>query len=292
VNARPRNERRAWSRPQPTAIGPDRSIGGYYRGSDLNVRGRDLRGVPLQTAEDAAVAAVRLGYRVVDAQIERGLDMARRLRGASKRAGAGDARDVLDSTERLLSRSVLLGLEWLETTVNQPGNPVRRLLTTQFRLMASLFGVEMKDTVPRAAESRPLSSLLGVDLEDLISRLTKASKRQDTESPATPTVTPTEGFGTHRQVRIRHAKDTANRAVTVVRFDLYPPFPSASTARELEFHYVPETRSETLNGTLTVGPQEPVVLEVRTRPDHVAGRWRAAVCEDNGDQVGIIEIDL
>ena len=292
MSAREANERRPWSRPQPTAIGPDRSFGGYYRGSDLNVRGRDLRGVPLQTAEDAAVAAVRLGYRVVDAQIERGLDMARRLRGAAKRAGARDARDVLDSSERLLSRSVLLGLEWLETAANQPGSPMRRLMTAQFRLLAALFGMEMKEAASRATDSKPLTSLLGVDIEDLLSRLTTASKRRDAESPATPTVPRETPAGNDRPVRIQHAENSANRAVTVVRFEMYPPFPSAGPPRDLEFHYVSATIAETLRGTLTVGPQGPTVLKVATRLDHPAGRWRAAVCEANGDQAGIIEIDL
>ena len=52
---------RLWRRPTPTALGPDRSFGGYYRTADRQLKGKDLRGVPLQTTEDAVVAAVRLG---------------------------------------------------------------------------------------------------------------------------------------------------------------------------------------------------------------------------------------
>jgi len=60
-----------FSRPRPKLEGPNRGFGGYYRSSDHKVAGKVFRGVPLQTAEDTAVAAVRMGYRVIDAQIDR-----------------------------------------------------------------------------------------------------------------------------------------------------------------------------------------------------------------------------
>jgi hypothetical protein len=247
--------------------------------------------LPLQTAEDAAVAAVRLGYRVVDAQIERGLDMARRLRGAADRAGAGDPRDVLDSAERLLSRGLLLGVESLEAFANTPGSPLRRLLTAQFRLLASFFGVDAGREL-RGAESRFLESLLGLNVDEALARAAGTSKRHEGDTTTQPPAgRPALGARTVRHVRIRHSERSSQRAVSVVRFELYPPFPRTRTIRPLQFHYVSDKSAQRIAATLSVAPQEPPVLEVTTT-DETSGRWRAAICQDDGEQVGIVEIEL
>ena len=44
-----------------------------------------IGGVPLTTAEDTVVAAVRLAYKVADAQIEHSMRLAQRLRTAGDR---------------------------------------------------------------------------------------------------------------------------------------------------------------------------------------------------------------
>src|SRR5262245_57943494 len=145
---------RPWRRPEPTALGPNRSFGGYYRSSDRTLKGKDFRGVPLQTTEDAVVAAVRLGYQVVDAQIERGLDMARRLRGAADRSGSGDPANLLDNAERLISRGMLLGLEFLEGAAADPRTPIMRLLSAEFRMLGSVLGLTTEGPSAQTAPKR------------------------------------------------------------------------------------------------------------------------------------------
>ena len=141
---------RVWRRPQPEVTAPNRSFGGYYRTADREIGADQLRGVPLQTAEVAAVAAVRLGYNIVDAQIERGLAIARRLRSGADRAGVPETGQVLTLAENLLNKGAMLGLEMLETAAAEPDSPMKRLFTAQFRLLGTLLGVD-----PGTAARRP-----------------------------------------------------------------------------------------------------------------------------------------
>ena len=261
-----------WRRPQPSATGPNRSFGGFYRASDRTIRGKDLRGVPLQTAEDAAVAVVRMGYRVVDAQIERGLDMARRLRGAADRAGVGDSKDMLNLTEDLLTRGALLGLELLESVSNRPESPLRRLVTSQLRMLGSLLGLSIDDATSRdrgrgAPETGPA--------------------RSASEQPAPPA-----SAAGYSRVRIRHGEGSTKRAITIARWDMDAPSPQMSGGHELKFHLISGTIEQSLDGTLTLATKGPAVLEIVTTDAQPSGRWRAAVCSTDGDQLGILEIDL
>ena len=263
---------RLWRRPQPTVRGPDRSFGGYYRTSDRQLKGKDLRGVPLQTAEDAAVAAVRLGYQVVDAQIERGMDMARRLRGAAARAGSGDPANLLDNAERLISRGLLLGLEFLEGAAADPRTPIMRLLSAQFRMLGATLGLttDAAPTVDTAPKREPEAGHPGASTPS-------AAARPHPKDWRTP--------------RVRHTSDSSKRAVTIQRWEMDRDLPSAASY-DLAFHALSGVTDQALHATLTVAPNAPATLEVTTVSQQPAGRWRAAVCIATGEQVGIVELEL
>jgi hypothetical protein len=257
-------------RPEPVTTHPNRSFGGYYRSDDFqDIKGKDLRGVPLQTAEDAAVAAVRMGYQIVDGQIERGLDMARRLRGAAKRAGPLDTRDVLNLTEDLITRAIHVGIEFLESASDKPESPLRRVLTADMKLLGSLFGLSLKETKDRSGSTATAD---------------KSSPADEDESDRCEWTAPSPN-----SVRIRHGKGSTKRAVTVTRLNLDSREPETY---DVQFHPLSHSIDESIEGSLTLAAGAPVVLELVTTNKGPSGRWRAAVCTESGDQVGIIEIEL
>ena len=267
-----RDKEGRWSRPaEPGIAGPDRSFGGYYRTSDRKVSGKDFRGVPLQTAEDTAIAAVRLGYQVIDAQIERGLDMARRLRGAATRAGANPD-SVLDQAEALFSRGAALGLEFLESASNESTSPLTRLLAAQYRMLGSLFGLTTEDKPPAttAPQTPPRSST-------------------QPDVPDTSAPTPVS----RRRMRIRHRDASTKRAVTIVSFTASALPPVTASPYKLTFHLMSGTSTEHITADLKRESDGTSTLDdIVTTSEQPSGRWRAAICDDAGEQLGIIEIDL
>jgi hypothetical protein len=246
-----------------------RNFGGYYRTADRNLKGHHLRGVPLQTAEDTAVAAVRMGYQVIDAQIDRGLDMARRLRHAADRAGVGDSREILTAAERLLSKGALLGLEWLESAANRPENPLTRLFTAEYRMLGSLFGLNMPATPPEPP--RPTTAA--------------GATAPDSEQPPQPSPAP------RRRVRIQRAPGSTGRAITVVRFEVYTPL-QAAFPYDLAFYVMTGTPPpEPWKAALTHDEKDGTTIRFATS-EPPAGRWRAAVNAPDGEQIGIVEIEI
>jgi hypothetical protein len=262
-----------FSRPAPKLEGPNRGFGGYYRSSDHKVAGKVFRGVPLKTAEDTAVAAVRMGYRVIDAQIDRALDMARRLRGAATRAGVKDSNDILDQAERLFSRGGLLALEWLETAANRPENPLMRLLAAEYRLLGSVLGF-------------PIAP--GKTCE------TETPKKSPDTKPSAPASTPATPAPSWR-VRIQHTQPEVEkrRAIAITKFEMTGAAVRRSAAYEVRFHPTSPAAAAgaRLKGLLRREANAGWVLEILTE-DEPSGRWRAAVCTAEGDQVGIIELRL
>ena len=92
-----------WARPPLARDRPVRTAGGLFRTAQGTSAGINtgLGGVPLIATEDAVVAAVRLAYKVADAQIDRSARLAQRLREAGDRAvGARSDRKAIDATEQ------------------------------------------------------------------------------------------------------------------------------------------------------------------------------------------------
>ena len=143
----------AWSRPQLERDRPIRThVGGFYRTADGSDAG--IGGVPLTTAEDAVVSAVRLAYKVADAQIAQSMRLAQRLRKAGDRqAGEHSDRKALDATEQLVFRAMMGALAWVEAaTATEEGSPLMRLLSSQYRLLGSLLGLSVTDRSKSVAE--------------------------------------------------------------------------------------------------------------------------------------------
>ena len=123
-------------RPLLVEKGPDRRAGTLFR-SD----GAGIGGFTLQDTEAAAIAAVRAGYRVAELQIERMQKLGTRMSSAGERvAGAEPNRQAVDHTEELINKGVLAGLAWVEGLAAEPGSPLHRFVTAQYRMLGGILG--------------------------------------------------------------------------------------------------------------------------------------------------------
>jgi len=258
-----------WVRAEPSALGPDRSFGGYYRSADRVVDGKVLRGAPLKTTEDAVVAAVQMGYRVVDEQIERGMRVAQKLRGgAAQRSGDSEPGQAFDAGERMASNAMMSGLQWLETLSSEPGSAFKRLVSTEYRMLADMLGL-LRDAGRREA---------GRDGQD-------EGRSEGHESDAHGAASPHAS-----RVRILHDADSARRAVTMRTWAVAPAVLAQETA--VVFYLLGAAAPRKLASAHVSHDGTVPVLRLATREDDPGGRWRAAVCSPQGEQLGVIEIEL
>ena len=254
-----------WKRPEPTALGPNRRFGGYYRSADREIDGQLFRGVPLQTAEDAVVAAVRMGYRIADAQIERGMRIARDLNDAAKRTGSGDPNQAIDDTERLLAKAVLAGLQWVEEAASAPGHPVRRLLAAEYRMVGSMFG-------------------LGPDEKG------RDEKRREAGAvePRAP------GSAMKARPVLRHlAPEQERRPVkAVLRFELTEELPARAPDLLFRPTASDDAGARTMAGRVERNSEGRAVIYVEATADHGAGVWCAGIYDASGEQIGLVELEF
>ncbi len=256
-----------WSMPTPKETRPNRNFGGIFRTAEKQGKGTTLGGVPLQTATAAVLATVQLGYKVADAQIDRGRRLARQVRGAAQRAGIGDEAQALDATERLLLRGLQLGLEWIEGAAAGPRSPLRRIAEAEYKLIGSLLGLR-QDAAPATATSAPAAA----------SPLARAAPAAAAAAPAPPALL------------LRHAKDSARRDVQVI--DGSMQVLDKGFATELWFRHRDTPAAPRLVAALVVNADGSAGITFTTLTKHPAGRWRAAICDDTGLQLGRVEIEL
>jgi len=254
----------AWVRPSPRQTGPLRGLGQLYRSAE--VPGTTLGGVPLSSAEDAVVAAVRMGYRVAQAQVDKAGRIGERLRSAGERAVGPDPEgQAADATERLVSSALLTGLAWLEGLAAEPGSPLRRYATAQYRLLGALLGLQLgKDepvaSVPPHPEPHPA-----------------ATRPEAPRSPARRVVSVVHCGGARRPVQVR-----------ALQLDE----PGAQGEYELLFYGPGEFAITDVAPTLMLAAGRPALLRIETARETPAGVWKAAVCAPEGEQLGWIEIEL
>jgi len=259
-----------WRRDDPTAVGPNRAFGGYYRSADRVIAGKVFRGVPLQTTEDAVVAAVQMGYRVVDRQIERGMHAAQRLRGAAERHGSGDPAHMLDSGERLATKAVMAGLQWIETASFEPGSPLKRLIESEYRMLGSVLGLRHSG----GSHSGGVRHHKDGDEDQ-----GHGSARGDDRPPTLPPRIILTAERTKRrpiEVRVLKIREEAISKPVDVTFFLL----NSAEVRTLE----EEAQLSVVDGRL--------VLRINATLEDPGGRWRAAVCSEDGEQIGLIEIEF
>jgi hypothetical protein len=252
--------KRPYQRPVLVTVGPDRRAGGFYRSADREERG--LAGVSLSSTEAVMVAAVRMGYRIAEEQIDRSANAARRLRNAAERAaGPESERQVVEATERLIFKSMLAGLSWFETIAANPTHPLRKLATAEFDLLARLFGFrpygDSQGEASKASDESPL--------------------KEAAAAPATRPVT---------QPRIILV-GTERRAVRVVLWAIAGPVDA-----KVAFYFTEAPDCDPITGEVRVPAEGQPTLSVTTSRQNRAGTWRAPVCNGNDEQVGIVEIVL
>ena len=105
---------------------PIRDLGGYLRAPEQNkaktsgARMDTSLGGTFSSPEDVVVYGVKVGYKVVEEQIRKGQNMARRLRNASIKSGVGDSGDVIDYGMRFYKQLGVLFVETAETLMRSP----------------------------------------------------------------------------------------------------------------------------------------------------------------------------
>lgn len=256
-----------WVRPVAARTRPDRHFGGYYRTADRSLGGQAARGVPLAQAEDAAVAAVRMAYGIADAQIERGLRVARQLRGAAARQGSTPA-EALGATERLAEKALLIAVEWMEGAATSRDHPVRRLAAAELRLLARLLGL------PARARARPRD----------------ASGPAPTGGEAAPQQAPGAPAGAALRI-VNTAPPRSRRPVRLVVFDHQAP----REPMQLDAVYFHRQEASADEPPLAArwawdGTAATLTLEVGgTTP---RGRWLAGLYDAQDVQRGVIELQL
>jgi hypothetical protein len=162
--------------------------------------------------ESAVTAAVRLGYQVAEAQIDRTARVAKRFRDAAGRAAGGkgagtEGRQALDATEQIIFKTMMAGLSFLEGAAVDHRNPIRRAATAQFRLLGSMLGLLPPDDASSSSARSPADST--------------SADRFERESPRQPAPRPARGSA---YPRIKHAKGsraaTLRRAVRIERWEV------------------------------------------------------------------------
>jgi hypothetical protein len=91
-------------------------------------------------------------------------------------------------------------------------------------------------------------------------------------------------------VRIRHA-GRERRAVQVCAWE-YGGEVGSRTSIPVKFYHVEQRSRRPLDGEIAFAGRRSVTLTLATPPSAPAGRWRAALCDTAGVQVGHIEIML
>jgi hypothetical protein len=260
-----------FERPRPARTAPHRGAANFYRAAPGDATGA-AGGVPLDSVEAVLVAAVRTGYKIAEAQVDRSARLAQRLRQAGDRAaGPGSDRQALDATEQLVFRAMMSGLGWFEGVAADRGNPLRRAASAQYRLLGSLLGLTSSDE-PEARPGAPEPSSTHARGSDPPRPTSRASRRpRAVESP-----------------QIRHT-GSERRPVRVRQWELGPDTPPGDYRVVL---YGPDAATGTIDGVLTVRRRHVAVLTLETRRDAKRGVWRAAVCDEPGTQVGYIEVEL
>jgi hypothetical protein len=265
-------------RPRLDRYGPKRSASHFYRAAIDDPTA--IGGVPLDSVERAVTAAVRLGYRVAESQIDRTTRIAKRLRTAGDeatgRVGDRDRSDkkALDATEQIIFKALMAGLGFVEGLATDRSNPLRRLATAEFRLIGSMLGLLPPETTAKASSQAPEPVPAPPGENERSGR--DAPRRAPSGHLSTP--------------QVQHAAGRngtgARRAVKVVAWEL-----AREQADEYPLIFYREGGQSTINAVLRVQPSG-VMLTVKTTRKTAPGSYKTAICDETGVQIGYIEIHL
>jgi hypothetical protein len=257
-----------WRRPDIEEIGPNRAAGGFYR-TGTSVEGTPRSGVPLSTANAAVVAAVRLAYEVAETQVERSTRMAARLRAAAdEQVGEGSGGHALEAAERLVMNSLVSGLQWWETSVAEGRCPVKRLAAAEYQMLGTLLGLGPAAKRKEADERGPASA-----------------ERASPENIARTADT------AKQKLQVVHTADARERRrVAVEDWELTC---AGSLQGKVYFYCADHSVKDPIEAeVVSEADGKNARLTIKTPPQAAAGEWQCVICDDNGLQVGHIEITL
>lgn len=261
-------------RPSLQQTRPRRAAAGLYRTADHERTG--LGGVTMASAEDAMVAAVRMAYDIADNQITRSKRLADRLKGAADRASGNDpegqksGQDAVDAAGRLVNNAMLSGMNWIEALLAADDGLAPRLVNAQLRAAKGV--------------------IFGRGNEPATAREPREERVDVPSSSPPPRVEPDIP-----RVRILLHDKKSRRAIRIVRWEL-----ERTIVSSLSFRFVGRVKDgvgidKELRGDLKPpGPEEarPTLIMTSTEIAAPPGLWRAAVCDDDGEQHGLIEIEI
>ena len=257
-----------YQRPELAVRTPNRAAGGFYRTSTGAGGGSVFGGIPLQASEDAVVAAVRAGYRIADAQIENGMRIAESLRGAAARSGAGDAKEVLTTTEGLARRAAVLLLNGIDALAAQPSTVLKRILLSEPQILGALIGLE-----PNAWGG--LEKILGALLRQHGTAAAPEADRASEPEPVRPTI----------------VFDREARPVELAKWQLDHSVAGADF-KTLKFTRVGNPGA-TFSGNIETNPGNgKLVLKLALEAETPEGVWKAPICGPNNELLGIVVINL
>lgn len=270
-----RDSKDRYRRPNLERSSPDRRFRGYYKTADdpeIGTTGHSIR-----TKEEALIQAVRMAYRVADEQIER----SKRLAGSLKRAGdaevGGDSDlKAVDALERLGLKSLLTLLGWAETATAEPGSPIRRLASVQYRTIGRLFRLD-DDARVASDESDPP-----------VSRPDQGDQRRPAQPADADARTAWGPPSASASIDI-HLKTNKSLPVRDLRVRL--PSTLLDGNYELSF-FGPSAAGGLLSAKLKV-ERGSMVLELEdTKPKMSRGWWVAAICDQHNRQLGFMELNF
>src|SRR5262245_40218114 len=126
TNSEANQNRDHWSRPQVERDGPRRTTGTLFRSADRS------ESQP-STTEDAVVAAVRMAYKIAQANVARSTRLSQRLRKAGDRAaGAQSPRKAVDATQDLVTDAMISAFGWVEAFLADDSR-LKRVSAAQYR---------------------------------------------------------------------------------------------------------------------------------------------------------------
>jgi hypothetical protein len=240
-------------------------------------KGVAVAGVPLDTVEDAVTAAVRMGYRVAQSQIDRTTRIAQRLKDAGDRAaGPQSDKKALDATEQLVFKALMTGLGWFEGLASDRQNPLKRLATAEFQLLGALFGLHPEPANDCGEPRRPKRGAAAEPAPDTARDHAAGSAASRTSSgrPAYPSV---RQAGAERRV----VKMCGWEIAADVTHGVFKPV-----------FYCADAGGLRITSSLTIRPNEPPVLSLTIPPEAVSGTWKAPICDKRGIQLGFAEFSI
>lgn len=249
-----------WKRPELKVRAPNRQIGGFYQAMPGQGGRQAFGGLPLQTPEDAVVAAMLAGYRIADAQIARGMRMAQDLRGSVKDAGIKEPKDIPPAAEALVRRGVLALIKWLTA---DPSSPLKNVLSAEY-LLGALARLE-----PSARDEIVKQAL------KLFTGATAPSSTAHAGSAVAPP-------------KIRFEKES--RCIELKKWELSSDF--AGVAFDpLKFRRTGDPGS-TFDGRLERRADDGLTLTVTLSPQTPNGEWKAPICGADNVLIGIVVVEL